>query len=246
MPADWNPILAQIFAWLAALGLTGSAAAVGAFGLFRFFGKNWLEAKFQERLVAFKAEKDQELEKLRAEIGRMLDRAAKFNAKEYEILPEAWKLLNTAFGTTAYSVSALRRRPDLERMSDAQLKEFLDKSDLAEWQKDELRRSGDKNRYYGDFCSWKELNQANKALAEYNNYVLLNDIFLENDVALKMSEVARDLGMAAHFVESSLDRTGQSDAWRNAYERQQSAEKLVDELRQTVRSRISDIRLIPR
>ncbi|MDD2706240.1 MAG: hypothetical protein PHU07_13040 [Acidocella sp.] len=244
MEMNLNPLLAQVLAWLAALGLTGSVAAIGAFGLFRFFGKNWLEAKFQERLLAFKAEKDQELEKLRAEISRMLDRAAKFNAKEYEILPDAWKLLNAAFGATAYLVSAIKHRPDLGGMSEAQLSEFLDKSDLAEWQKDELRSAGEKNRYYGNVCSWKELNQATKALTEYNNYILLNDIFIENDVARKMSDVARELRMAAHFVESSLKGTGLPDYWTKAYQRQENAEKLIDELRQIVRARISDIKLI--
>ena len=76
---NWGPIVGVIGAWLSALGITGLASATVAWGLFRWFGKRWIEDHFAKELEAFKAEKLIELEKLRTEYGR-----------ETEVVPPVW------------------------------------------------------------------------------------------------------------------------------------------------------------
>jgi hypothetical protein len=64
--------LRQIFGPLvAAIGtlvLAGGGISAIAYGLFRFFGERWLNAKFEERLAAYKHAQQKELEHLRLEI----------------------------------------------------------------------------------------------------------------------------------------------------------------------------------
>jgi hypothetical protein len=53
------------------------AGAVGAFAwwLFRLFSEKWLNAKFEERLAAYKHVQQKELEHLKFQINAQMDRA---------------------------------------------------------------------------------------------------------------------------------------------------------------------------
>jgi hypothetical protein len=175
---NWNPLLAQAAAWLAALGVTGTACAAAAFALFRWFGASWLEAKFAKDLEEFKAEKNsqlsklnsgyqQEAERLKADVNRLLDRATKLHAREYEILPAAWGLLSKAHGATASLESSIQVRPDLDAMRPEQLDEFLQRSELSEWQKLDIAKSTEKGATYARHLVWLQIGQASSAIIEY-------------------------------------------------------------------------------
>jgi cell division protein FtsB len=79
--------------YLAAFGFTALSAAIvfGAlFGALKWFGENWINSKFSERLEAFKYAQQRELEQLKFQINASMDRAVKLHQREFETLPEAW------------------------------------------------------------------------------------------------------------------------------------------------------------
>ena len=133
------------------VALAGSAAFSGiALWLFKLFGEKWLGAKFAERLEAFKHDQQKEIEHLRFEINKLLDRTTKLHQREFEVLPRAWSLLARSYHSVKSITSALQAYPDIERMTTAHLDEFLSESPLMNWQKDELKVASDKNKYYQD------------------------------------------------------------------------------------------------
>src|SRR6266478_2766141 len=129
------------------LALVGGGVAVVAgtvalaYWLFKLFSEKWLTAKFEERLAAYKHQQQKELEELRFKISSLMDRTTKLYQREFEVLPEAWAKLVIAHATVQGVVSALQQYPDLDRMNDKQLEEFVQTSQLKQWQKDELRDS---------------------------------------------------------------------------------------------------------
>src|SRR6266850_6530058 len=113
--------IANLLATIGAIVI--GAGAVGAFAwwLFRLFSEKWLNAKFEERLAAYKHEQQKELEHLKFSINAQMDRATKLHQKEFEALPEAWARLMRAHGLTMSVVSRFQSTPDLNAMKPAQL-----------------------------------------------------------------------------------------------------------------------------
>jgi hypothetical protein len=70
-----GPILTAIGAFIVAGG--GLAAIV--YAIFKFFSEKWLNAKFEERLAAYKHEQQKEIEQLRFKINALMDRTVKLH-----------------------------------------------------------------------------------------------------------------------------------------------------------------------
>ena len=143
----WGPIVGEVASWIASLGITGAVAATSAWALFKWFGSRWIEDRFSKELEEFRSKKQVELETLRTEFGReterlkadlnrFADRATRFHGREYEVLPEAWGLMNRAFGAASNACAAFQQHPDLDRMRPAQFSDWLEQMTLDPHQKE--------------------------------------------------------------------------------------------------------------
>jgi hypothetical protein len=92
--------------WLKNAWPTIVVTSAAGWGYFEFFGKKWVEHQFskdleafkgeqQKRLEAYKAEQQEELEPIRH---RLSSRISKIHKKEFEVLPQAWLMLNDLRG----------------------------------------------------------------------------------------------------------------------------------------------------
>ena len=126
--------LSNILAVLGGAGLTIAALVAASYGLFRWLGKTWIESQFEKSLEHFRHEKLRELESLRADLNTKLNRSAILNEREFEVLPQAYRMLAEAHGEVARFTGPLQTYADVDRMSQAQLDELLERVDgrLAE------------------------------------------------------------------------------------------------------------------
>lgn len=128
---DWKAILA----WIG--GATVGVTPVAAVGL--WFGKTyidkWLTKRFQGQLDALKYAQAQEIERLRAKIAALLDRATKLHQHEFEVLPKAWDLLTIAIGSVGGVTAIYREGVDPGAMSLEDLEVLLRESPLEEHHK---------------------------------------------------------------------------------------------------------------
>ena|SRR5450759_5137032 len=150
-------ILEKIAAAIGTLLVAGGTVTALALWLFKLFGERWLSSKFAERLEVFKHDQQKEIEHLRFEISKLLDRTTKLHQREFEVLPRTWALLTKCYHTVRGVTSSLQTYPDISHMSAAHLEEFLSKCPLQNWQKDELRNALDCNKYYQDAIFWHYL-----------------------------------------------------------------------------------------
>jgi hypothetical protein len=258
----WGTTVGEVTSWLTSLGITGLVSAGAAWGLFKWLGRKWIEDHFSRELEAFKTEKQIELEKLKIEYGReterlkadlnrFADRASRFHVREYEVLPEAWGLMNKAYGATSSAISAFQQHADLNRMGQPQLDAWLEHSGLEQFEQDELKSATDKNQHYGKLRIWKQISDANGAANEFTNYVILQGVFIDEPLSLKMMEAGMNMRKAIisrSMVEQMNGQSyvpGQTDFWQQAIAEVQAIEPVVLEVKQEVRQLLSNIRLAP-
>jgi hypothetical protein len=106
-------------------------------------------------------------------------------------------MLHEAHGRSANLVGRLKQYPDPDSMDDAMFHEFVAETELPKFHKDALlatpvRR---RNNYYNDAMAWIELNDAENAQRNLNNYLTEHRIFMETALAEAFRIVSLDLGL---------------------------------------------------
>jgi hypothetical protein len=172
-------ILNWILGNLVAFGVVGSAGVAGGYFVFKLLATKWLDNNFAKRLEAYKHQQQRELEQLRFRINALFDRVTKLHQREFQLLPDAWALLFDALLEMKAFVSSFQTHPDLDKMKPSQFAEFVEACPLATWEKDELKSSGNKTKYYQDHIFWHQYRTASKASNDSHTFLRKNGIFIE-------------------------------------------------------------------
>ena len=181
----------EIFSFIGKIIAYGGGTAALAYLIFMLLGQKWIEAKFAERLEAYKHAQERELEQYRHQVSIMLSRVTKIHEKEIEVLPEIWQKLQAALGYVAKITSPLQFGPNLNPMNSEELEEFLKKSNLRESHKKNLINTPaiDRNTFYTKTIFWYHLHEAKSAVDEFHNFFLFNRIFLSQDLKKEFQEI---------------------------------------------------------
>lgn len=184
-----------IFEWI------GRFAVIFTFigGLAVWFGKTyidrWLARHFQGQLDNLKHIQAQEIERLRAKIAGMLDRATKLHQHEFEALSKSWDLLTTALGSVSMVTASGREITDPGPMSAEELEAFLAKTELEDFQKQAVRDAGryEKSKVYQTFQDRIAFNDAHRATTALHNHTIQFGIFIEPTIRAKLTEASQEL-----------------------------------------------------
>ena len=172
-------LFTNVMAVFGVVGVTVLGVAGAAYAFFRYLGDKWLTSKFNERLESYRHEQRRELEQLRFRINTLFDRTVKLHQYEFDTLPEIWAKLNDAFVSVASFVSPLQSHADLDRMTPQHLEDFLSKSEIADWQKDEIRSSSEKTRHHMKIRFWYDLGEVNRKYNDFNDAFVSKSIFID-------------------------------------------------------------------
>lgn len=213
--------------------------------LFQIIGKSWLEKAFQKELADFNATKNQELEHLRTELGRFHDRALRFNAVEYEMLPRSWELLKRAEGSVAHCWRRLRQSPDFDRMTEADLEDFLETTDFSSAEKKKIREAQNKRHFYAEIINWNDIQSARNAFIEFNNLLVENDIFFDDELLRHLTAAGGELHQAILLRESFLDKINDDnrEVFTQAQECMNKASEEIAIAKNAIRSKLFSLPL---
>ena len=229
-----------IFSIVGKLIVTGGGLVAISYGLFKYLGQKWLDEKFSERLEAYKHEQQKEIERLRFKINALLDRATKFHQREYEVLPEAWSLLNDAFWKASYFLHPFQQYPDLDRMTPTQLDEFLAKTSFSNWEIEELKTSTKKSDYYIKRIFWHTIQDVKTSARDCHVYLAKNGIFIQPNIREKLLEIDDAIWKALNQREiSERHDTFPRDLTKSDYLIEQ-APQLLKDLELLVQNRLWD------
>jgi hypothetical protein len=90
--------------------------------------------------------------------------------------------MHKALALSGRFVSMFQQYPDIKNMTDKQLDDFLNQSRLHDFEKEELKKSSDKQKYYQDRIFFHDLDAVKKSFAEFHTYLERNRIFLSQDL----------------------------------------------------------------
>jgi len=171
----------KILEFLGKIVAYGGGATVVAYLTFTFLGKKTVEAWFTKKLKKFEYD-----------LNSLFNRVTKIHEKEFEVLPEAWLKMQDALGRISGFVSIIKSCPDLDRMNNIALGEFLAQSKLHEYEKEELRNSPKKLDYYQKAIFWHDSHETKQAFQDFHNYIIRNRIFLSpalQDQFIKLDDI---------------------------------------------------------
>lgn len=185
---DWN----VIFAWVGRIA-TVLGLASGAFIWFgRTYIDKWLARHFQGQLDALKHTQAQEIERLRAKIAGMLDRATKLHQHEFEVLPLIWDKLSASMGSAVGAVNPFQSYQDVSRMELEELDAVLEQSGFAEHEKAKIRAMtlNDRSDTYTKLVDHYRLNKASADRVDFHNAIIQHGIFVLPPLRAKMLELS--------------------------------------------------------
>jgi hypothetical protein len=216
------------------------AGAIGGFAwwLFRTFSEKWLNAKFEERLAAYKHEQQKELEHLKFSINAQMDRATKLHQKEFEALPEAWGRLMNAHGIISSVVSLYQSAPDLNAMIPDQLEDFIQNSKMVEWQRQLVRAAPDKTSEYRNQIEPFKIAQAKKASRKFYLYFRKNGIFIREPIRIQFDAI--DQLMLSALNEHQMNFQHGTREFKSIDRLAKEGEQMVKALEAEVQKRLWD------
>lgn len=232
--------ITAILALLGGAGVVVLAVVSATYGLFKFFSEKWLTSKFDERLEAYKHRQQKELEELRFKISGLLDRTTKLYQREFEVLPDAWSKLVLAVGNVQGLVAAFQQYPDLNRMSSDQLAEFIDKSNLRDWQKEELRKADNKTDYHQMAIRWVRFWEVRDIYREYFIYQRKNGIFIRPEIKGQFMAISDLTHKALLEYEFDLQHGVDFRQWDARTKFSKESDQLSDALESRVQEQLWD------
>lgn len=223
----------QVLRFLGEVVVYGGGSAAVAFLLFQYLGKGWIDARFAERLEAFKHEQAKELQRMKVEVESVLSGALKLQDREFTVLPDAWHRLNEAYSLTGWVVSPMQQFPAVGRMADDEFEEFLKDSELLESQKTRVRDkdSRDRDKTYQSQIFWHRMGRAKKAVSELQTYVASQGLFLPPALKQQFSEMLPILWSTLTSKEvghEAEDWQLQSEGWRELQAKGEPLHKRIE------------------
>ncbi len=222
----------EVLKFIGQLVAYGGGSVAIAYLAFQFLGKSWIEAKFAERLEQLRHDQALELQRLRVEIDSMLSGALKIQEKEFQTLPEVWTLLDKAFGQLSSLVSPFQEYPDLDRYTAPEVEEFLTGTKLSNSQRDQIRHTQQKTKTFQELIFYYRLNDVQKAISEFHNYVARNSMFLPPEIKANLEETSNKLwdAMTSKKIgHEAKDWKIQDEGWKKIKEEVEPMKKKIEE-----------------
>jgi hypothetical protein len=209
---------------LGELGITAIAAVGVAWIFFRYLGDKWITGKFGEKLEAFKHVQQREIEQMRHQLSTIFDRKLKLHAQEFDVLPLVWEKLTLAYHEVLGLTSPMQSYPNLDVVRPEQLEHFLASTELADFQKAEIRNVTNKAEVYRSMRFWPWYDKVNSERISFERYFLTKRIFIQDSELRVRIEKLTDLMVRAMIEANHEERSPQPRP-----ERWASRDALIDE-----------------
>jgi len=220
-----------IFSWLGQLIAAGGGGAIVAYAVFKFLGKSWIENQLAK-----------DLEVAKSEISLLAARKMRLHDREYVVFPEVWGKLNKASASLGKAVMSFREIPFFGRMSEDELRAWVERSDLSESEREYLLGEEDRTRAYNRIMDLRCLHEAHRDFVDFHTYLQCNRIFLSPEIKEKLDQIGGLLHEA--WVAKKMDSDGHKlsegkSFLREAYEKyDKQAKPIMTEIETLVQGKL--------
>ena len=99
-----------------------------------------------------------------------------------EVLDQVWRKFQEALGGVAAIYSGSVKYPNLNRMTEDELRQFLEETHLNEYQKTKVMEASDRNRFYSGILHIFQMERANESINNFHNELVNNKLFIPDDL----------------------------------------------------------------
>jgi hypothetical protein len=176
----------QVYPWI--------VAAIGGFlGAALLLPTKLGEALFSYRLgkalEGFKADRTQELEHLKEQLGHVGDRGRRSNELEFSSIEIVWRAFVKAWLSTNTCIGSMTQIPRFASMGEADVKSFAASSGLNENDQKRLFAATDREKEYLNIVSWQRVIEAGEDIYQVRLKLREQRIFMPEDIMTVFSEV---------------------------------------------------------
>ena len=237
--------ITQLIYW----GLSIAAPLSGLIGLalwlFKRWAEKWMQSRFDLEIEDVRRRHSAEIEHLRYETSRNLDRARKLSETEFEALPKAWMLMEDARGILTWRVSGFGYIYGLDGKSEKELDEFLNGQGLALSQIDKVKAASDKEATYRDEKYWVDKFEVDQAYRKFKDHLSKYRIFISEPIVDRMEEMATLMNEAAVEYQLDFEHKEMKRTRDAANKFRGRGNELRDEIEQMIRYRLAPADLPP-
>lgn len=233
-------MLDEIFSWLGQIVIYGGGSVAIAFAAFKVYGERWLENSFNERLNAIQHQYNVELQRLKARLDAAASGMIRQHQKEFEVLPEAYGLLDEAMGLLRWVTAPFQQYANVSQLGEEDLKEFLDGAEFSKSNKQYILDSSNRQDAYIKVLEAQKTWKAETAIRAFHNYTARNGIFLPEELRKEFDSI-REVLWAASVSKSvgreATDHKMQMEGWTKLEE---IAKPKFEKIRELIQARIKE------
>ena len=99
-----------------------------------------------------------------------------------EVLDQVWRKYQEALGSVAAIYSGSVKYPNLNRMTEDELRQFLEETHLNEYQKSKVMEASDRNRFYSEILHIFQMERVIESINNFHNELVNNKLFIPDDI----------------------------------------------------------------
>ncbi len=105
-----------------------------------------------------------------------------YHKKLYDLYSELWSVIQTLQNYFHFYGRRLQSSPDLNKMDELEFNDFLDNSELKNYDKESIIRSNDRNSVYSEKIFWYSFNKMSKSYNDLFIFFSLNKIYFNEEI----------------------------------------------------------------
>lgn len=221
------------------VALQGGVLLAFAAAAFKLWGEKWLEKKFTTNLEALRHQHARQMESVRLEASRALDRATRINEREFDATAEAWSHTYDAFVHSMGAMPGMRSQPNFSKLPDEVVSKILLDTDFDEMEVTEMLSlpKSQRDRFYGDRARLHEIAKAKHTIGIAQGILERNIVYLETDIYSEL------IGFINWSWRAVITREIIVDLGPGDFE---GIERVDDDFRKSAEGRIHDLGLLVR
>lgn len=231
----------EIMPHLVRFGITSVGAVAVAYAAFRHFAQKWLDSKFAERLEAIRHDYALQVAQAKVRFDSLLTARIRDQENDFKLLPEAWTLVEDAFGRLSWVISPIQSYTQVAQMQGDVLEEYLKDCDFKESEKQKIRQSSGSTRteIFREIENVTRLDTVYLASKNLLTFVSKNGIFLPVGLKEDLKNISSEIHQLANR-QALIHETGgekPSELWDHLYHKVRPIyERIEGSIEQRLRS----------
>jgi hypothetical protein len=222
--------------------------ALGGLGSFLAFlailptkvGERLLAHHFEAKIATLKHEQGVELGKVQAELDHIKDRGIRPNEREYQAVSGVWEGFVDAFLATKNCVTQFIFFPDLARMSEDDVKEFLRAEEFTDQSAARIAGAENRNSAYSNAIRSRLINRAGEAVFKALGLLQKQCVFVPHGLSIHFETAIQFLNEARveQYMAQRISGGGMQKVDRSLALVGHEGTQMFEQLRDAVRDRL--------